>query len=32
VWPAVRVGLDGLGLDSKPVSRCRQSVLKLPGV
>lgn len=31
VWPAVRVGLDGLGLDSKPVSRCRQCVLKLPG-
>jgi hypothetical protein len=31
VWPAVRVGLDGLGLDSKPVSRCRQCVLKMPG-
>jgi hypothetical protein len=31
VWPAVRVGLDGLGLDSKPASRCRQCVLKLPG-
>jgi hypothetical protein len=31
VWPAVRVGLDGLGLDSKPVSRCRHCVLKLPG-
>lgn len=30
-WPAVRIGLDGLGLDSKPVSRCRQCVLKLPG-
>ncbi|KAF8070961.1 GCN2 [Scenedesmus sp. PABB004] len=31
MWPAVRAGLDGLGLDSKPVSRCRQCVLKLPG-
>lgn len=32
MWPAVRVALDGLGLDSKPVSRCRQCVLKIPGV
>lgn len=30
-WPAIRVGLDGLGLDSTPVSRCRQCVLQLPG-
>lgn len=31
MWPAVRAGLDGLGLDAKPVSRCRQCTLKLPG-
>jgi hypothetical protein len=30
-WPAIRVGLDGLGLDSTPVSRCRQCALQLPG-
>lgn len=32
MWPAVRAGLDGLGLDAKPVSRCRLCTLKLPGV
>lgn len=30
-WPAIRAGLDGMGLDSTPVSRCRQCVLQLPG-
>lgn len=30
-WPSIRVGLDGLGLDSTPVSRCRQCVLQIPG-
>jgi hypothetical protein len=30
-WHAIRVGLDGLGLDSTPVSRCRQCMLQLPG-
>ena len=30
-WPGIRAGLDGLGLDSGPVSRCRQCVLQLPG-
>ncbi len=30
-WPSIRAGLDGLGLDAGPVSRCRQCVLQLPG-
>jgi hypothetical protein len=30
-WPGIRNGLDGVGLDSGPVSRCRAAVLQLPG-
>jgi hypothetical protein len=31
LWPSIRAGLDGLGLDSEPVSRCRRCVLQVPG-
>ena len=30
-WPAIRAGLDGLGLPSESVARCRQCVLQLTG-
>jgi hypothetical protein len=30
-WPAIRAGLEGLGLNTKPIHKCRQCILKLPG-
>jgi hypothetical protein len=30
-WPGIRAALDGMGLDSTPVSRCRQCAVQLPG-
>ncbi len=30
-WPAIKAGLDGLGVGQESVQRCKQCVLNLPG-
>ncbi|GAX82154.1 hypothetical protein CEUSTIGMA_g9582.t1 [Chlamydomonas eustigma] len=31
LWPAIRAGLEGLGLSQESINRCKQGILSLPG-